>query len=127
MTEQLFDIAVCLLLLVTIVHLALVQRRLRAFRAERDRLQAFVTALDFTVERAETAIRRLRAIDQKTPNATTEAPRPVRTRDPEDLLRAARRAARVEGKPAQPMTGATAEPSPPSARAEDALQQTLGA
>ena len=52
MVDRLFDLVICGLLVVNIAHLALVQHRLRAFRAERDRLQAFVTALDRTVERA---------------------------------------------------------------------------
>ena len=87
MIEHGFDMVICLLLGVTIVHLALVQHRLQAFRAERDRLQAFVTALDLTVERAEAAIRRLKAAQAEgEPAAATAASRTVSPRTPERLL-----------------------------------------
>lgn len=99
MVDRLFDVAICVLLVATIAHLALVQRRLRAFRAERDRLQAFVTALDLTVERAESAIRRLRPLAGGdaggTSAATAAKPQAVRERAPEELLKAARAAAGV--------------------------------
>lgn len=99
MVDRLFDVAICVLLVATIAHLALVQRRLRAFRAERDRLQAFVTALDLTVERAESAIRRLRPLaggdTGATPPPAAAKPQVVRERAPEELLRAARAAAGV--------------------------------
>lgn len=100
MVDRLFDLVICGLLVVTIAHLALVQRRLRAFRAERDRLQAFVTALDLTVERAESAIRRMRPLtagDGGTEASAAAKPKAVRERAPEDLLKAARAAAGVRG------------------------------
>jgi hypothetical protein len=97
MIDRLFDIAICALLVATIAHLALVQHRLRAFRAERDRLQAFVTALDLTVERAESAIRRLRPAAGGDAEPAAAKPREVRERAPEDLLKAARAAAGVDG------------------------------
>jgi hypothetical protein len=99
MVERVFDLVICGLLVATIVHLALVQRRLRAFRAERDRLQAFVTALDLTVERAESAIRRLRPVagGERAEQPTAAKPTAVRERAPEDLLRAARAAAGGSG------------------------------
>ncbi len=100
MVDRLFDLVICGLLVVTIAHLALVQRRLRAFRAERDRLQAFVTALDLTVERAESAIRRMRPVtagDGDTEASAAAKPKAVRERAPEDLLKAARAAAGVRG------------------------------
>ncbi|MFP4362048.1 MAG: hypothetical protein ACLFTG_15435, partial [Alphaproteobacteria bacterium] len=109
MVDRLFDLVVCGLLVVTIAHLALVQRRLKAFRAERDRLQAFVTALDLTVERAESAIRRMRPVTTGTGPADAAppaGPKAVPERAPEDLLKAARaaagvpRAARGVGRPA---------------------------
>ena len=97
MVDRLFDIVICALLVATIVHLFLVQRRLRAFRAERDRLQAFVTALDLTVKRAESAIRRMRPLTGAEPSEAQAKPKAVRERAPEDLLRAARAAAGVGG------------------------------
>jgi len=99
MVERVFDLVICGLLVATIVHLALVQRRLRAFRAERDRLQAFVTALDLTVERAESAIRRLRPVagGERAEEPAAAKPTAVRERAPEDLLRAARAAAGAGG------------------------------
>jgi hypothetical protein len=97
MIDRLFDLLICGLLVATIVHLGLVQRRLRAFRAERDRLQAFVTALDLTVERAESAIRRMRPIVSGETDAPSEKPKTIRDRAPEDLLKAARAAAGVQG------------------------------
>ncbi|NBB70722.1 MAG: hypothetical protein GVY33_10440, partial [Alphaproteobacteria bacterium] len=99
MVERVFDLVICGLLVATIVHLALVQRRLRAFRAERDRLQAFVTALDLTVERAESAIRRLRPVagGERADAPAAAQPTAVRERAPEDLLRAARAAAGTGG------------------------------
>ncbi|MEO1090602.1 MAG: hypothetical protein AAFX81_08215 [Pseudomonadota bacterium] len=89
MIEHGFDLAICILLAVTIVHLALVQRRLRAFRAERDRLQAFVTALDLTVERAELAIRRLKQAQSPGHEAAEPDVHQVRPRTSEQLLAAA--------------------------------------
>ena len=99
MIERVFDLVICGLLVATIVHLALVQRRLRAFRAERDRLQAFVTALDLTVERAESAIRRLRPVagGERADAPHAAKPTAVRERAPEELLRAARAAAGAGG------------------------------
>jgi hypothetical protein len=97
MVDRLFDLVICGLLVATIVHLGLVQRRLRAFRAERDRLQAFVTALDLTVERAESAIRRLRPVAGGDGEPAPTQPKQLRERAPEDLLRAARAAAGVDG------------------------------
>jgi len=78
MVDHLFDLVICALLIATIGHLALVQRRLRAFRAERDRLQAFVTALDLTVERAERALRRFAAHTKDAGAAPSTGPLPPR-------------------------------------------------
>jgi hypothetical protein len=132
MVDRLFDLVICGLLLVTIAHLALVQRRLRAFRAERDRLQAFVTALDLTVERAESAIRRMRPLAgaEGATEAAAAKPRVVRERAPEDLLKAARAAAGVAGARGERRT---TEPAAPGARGgkraaslADALQDAVG-
>lgn len=99
MVDHVFDVVICALLVATIAHLALVQRRLRAFRAERDRLQAFVTALDLTVERAEAAIRKMRHVQAGSePAAPAPTSREVRSRSPEELLRTARQAAGVTGR-----------------------------
>jgi len=142
MVDRLFDLVICGLLVVNIAHLALVQRRLRAFRAERDRLQAFVTALDLTVERAESAIRRMRpltAADGDTAAAAAK-PRALRERAPEDLLKAARAAAGVRGGAGERRTGtatagtttsrtARAGDQPGDKRAAtlaDALQDAIG-
>ncbi len=123
MIDHAFDVLLCALLVATIAHLALVQHRLRAFRAERDRLQAFVTALDLTVERAETAIRRLRNLQAESGVAPPqpETARPVRQRTPEDLLREARRAAGVRGK-----RGADAAEGGATPKAVAALDDVLG-
>lgn len=116
MVDRLFDLAICGLLVATIAHLALVQRRLRAFRAERDRLQAFVTALDLTVERAESAIRRMRPLtagDGDTAAAAAK-PRALRERAPEELLKAARAAAGVPGGAGERRAGGAAGSRRPS-------------
>ncbi len=90
MPEQLFDLVICALLVVTIGHLFVVQRRLAAFRAERDRLQAFVTALDLTVERAEAAIRKLKQVQGVGAEPPAGQKKQVlRPRSPEELLEAA--------------------------------------
>lgn len=125
MIDRLFDVVICVLLVTTIAHLALVQRRLRAFRAERDRLQAFVTALDLTVERAEAAIRRMRNVEAQRPPAASEAPRAVRQRTPEDLLRTARAAAGVGGKAAPGASAKGAKPRSAETLA-DALHHAIG-
>lgn len=114
MSEHLFDVVVCVLLVVTIAHLFVVQRRLRAFRAERDRLQAFVTALDVTVERAETAIRRLKQAQAPAAETPAPAPRVLRPRTPEELLESAgatarrRKAATADAPPADAGKGGLA-------------------
>lgn len=128
MIDHVFDIVICALLVATIMHLALVQRRLSAFRAERDRLQAFVTALDLTVERAEAAIRRMRTLEAEGAKPPPEQPRPVRQRSPDELLRAARLAAGVDGKPKPRATAddGQARPRASAAAIADALGTTLG-
>jgi hypothetical protein len=100
MLDAWLDLLVCGLLLLTIAHLFVVQRRLAAFRAERDRLQAFVTALDLTVERAETAIRRLKQLQTAGGEPQAPAPTRLRPRTPEELMEAARPQTRSAGRPA---------------------------
>jgi hypothetical protein len=130
MIDRLFDLAICGLLMVTIAHLALVQRRLTAFRAERDRLQAFVTALDLTVERAESAIRRMRPVAARDADADLGAdakPKAVRERTPEELLKAARAAAGVRGESGRDASGAAGgRDSRRAASLADALQDAVG-
>jgi hypothetical protein len=135
MIDRVFDVVICGLLVATIVHLGLVQRRLRAFRAERDRLQAFVTALDLTVERAESAIRRMRPIVGGDAERAPEKPRPVRERGAEDLLKAARAAAGIGGRPRRATGGGEAPSARPATAASrgkdatalaDALQDAIG-
>jgi hypothetical protein len=99
MPDRLFDLFICVLLVVTIAHLFVVQRRLRAFRAERDRLQAFVTALDVTVERAEAAIRRLKQAQAPAAEPSAPSPKVLRQRTPEELMEAAALASPARRKP----------------------------
>ncbi|TVQ36825.1 MAG: hypothetical protein EA356_04905 [Geminicoccaceae bacterium] len=109
MLDHWLDLVVCALLVVTIAHLFLVQRRLAAFRAERDRLQAFVTALDLTVERAEVAIRRLKQVQSAGPEAAPAKAQTVRARTPEELLQAAAATQPRERRPAQPGAAAAVD------------------
>ncbi|MFW5679200.1 MAG: hypothetical protein ACOCYE_00135 [Pseudomonadota bacterium] len=108
MLDHWLDLFVCTVLLVTIAHLFVVQRRLAAFRAERDRLQAFVTALDLTVERAETAIRRLKQLQNAAGEPEPVTPTRLRPRTSEELLEAARPQARRPAKPSSSTSPAAA-------------------
>ncbi len=107
MSEYWFDLVVSGLLVVTIVHLFVVQRRLAAFRAERDRLQAFVTALDLTVERAEAAIRKLKQVQGVGAEPASGRPQVLRQRSAEELMDAANAGSR-QRRPAQPGSSAAA-------------------
>ncbi|MGF1475886.1 MAG: DUF6468 domain-containing protein [Geminicoccaceae bacterium] len=60
MVDTALQLVLIALLLITIGYCWLVHRRLALFRNDRHKLEAFVTALDLTIRRAEAAIRKLK-------------------------------------------------------------------
>jgi hypothetical protein len=68
MTLSLFlDVVVCFLLVATIVYAAMLNRRLMAFRSNRNEMEAMIRAFSDACARAEAGTRSLRTATEEAP------------------------------------------------------------